>query len=165
MVVIDPAYGATGSEADRFAERLGELNAGGAEAAVHGMAGAFRPSTPAWLRTWLVRQMLGTPGHVLAQAYAGMYLAPDAFGERSAAEAYLARRTCPALCVASLPEPAAWEARQLRHPLSTTVVWEGTGHYLHMERPAEFVAVLRRWLVTTMVAGPVTPQGETGAAP
>lgn len=146
VVVIDPAYGATGDEVAGMAQRLAELKAGGAAAAVRQMAGAFRPTTPPWLKTWVVRQMLGTAPHVLAQAYAGMYLEPDAFGVRAASEAYLARRRCPTLAVASVPEAAAWEARQHHHPLSTVVVWRDVGHYLHQERPDEFVAVVRRWL-------------------
>jgi pimeloyl-ACP methyl ester carboxylesterase len=146
VIVVDPAYGAAGDEVDRIPQRLADLRAAGADAAVRQMAGAFTSETPAWLKTWRVRQMLGAPQHVLAEAYAGMYLDPGAFGVRPASEAYLARVGCPTLALFSTPEPAAWMAAHLHHPLSTVRVWPGAGHYLHEERPDQFVALVDEWL-------------------
>ena len=41
---------------------------------------------------------------------------------------------------------AAWERAQFKHPASRAVGWEGTGHWLHQERPAEFNSLLLSWL-------------------
>ena len=48
--------------------------------------------------------MLGTPGHVIAQAYAGMWTGPGAIGILPAGEAHLRLRTQPALTVWSSAE-------------------------------------------------------------
>jgi pimeloyl-ACP methyl ester carboxylesterase len=68
-----------------------------------------------------------------------------AFGLRPASEAYLRGRRCPVLAVHSSPAAAAWERTTLNHPLSRVELWEGTGHYLHKERPAGLAALLRAW--------------------
>jgi pimeloyl-ACP methyl ester carboxylesterase len=137
VVVIDPAYGADDGEARGFGERLRALRAEGAVAAVR-MLGAL----PAEVR----EQLLATPGHVLAACYAGMYTEPGAFGAMGAAERYLRRRTRPVLCLRSLAGPAAWEAGLPAPPGSRVVVWPGTGHFLHLERPAATARLIRDWL-------------------
>jgi len=137
LVVIDPAYGADEAEERTFAARLAALEAEGPAAAVRQLG-----DLPRAIRD----QLLATPGHVLARCYEGMYLAPDAFGARPAAEKYLARRECPVLCLRSQSEPAAWEAGLPAPAGSKVVVWEGTGHFLHTERPREFVELLGSWL-------------------
>jgi len=136
LVVVDPAYGADEREQATFGERLAQLRAEGATAAVRQL-GALPPEVQ--------HQILETPGHVLAECYAGMYTDPGAFGAREPAEAYLRRRRCPVLCVRSLAEPARWEAAIPGHPGSRMVVWPGTGHFLHLERPAAFADLLAGW--------------------
>jgi pimeloyl-ACP methyl ester carboxylesterase len=136
LVVIDPAYGADAAEERTFAGRLAALEAEGPGAAVRQLG-----EVPGAVRD----QLLATPGPVLAQCYEGMYLAPDAFGTRPAAEKYLARRTVPALCLRARVEPAVWEAAIPAPPGSEVVVWEGAGHFLHLERPRDFVRLLTRW--------------------
>jgi pimeloyl-ACP methyl ester carboxylesterase len=145
VVAVDPAYGADDAEAAAAPARLAALWRDGAAEAARSIGGAFTEGSPGWLRTWHTRQLLGMAGHVLAAAYAGMYLDVDAFGFRAAAEAYLARRKCPALSLWSYPDLAAWE-RGLGLPGADVVRWTGVGHYLHEERPAEFVALLEQWL-------------------
>lgn len=137
LVVIDPAYGADAVEERSFGERLARLRAGGARAAVE----QLEPLPPA-----VREQLLATPGPVLAACYAGMYTDPGAIGARAPAERYLRRRQCPVLCLRSLAEPAAWEAAVPAPPGSRVVVWEGTGHFLHLERPAETAELLTTWL-------------------
>ncbi|GLH95961.1 alpha/beta fold hydrolase [Phytohabitans aurantiacus] len=138
LVVVDPAYGADAAEERLFDERLSAVREGGPAAVTH--LGELPPD--------IRRQFLATPGHVLADCYAGMYTDPGAFGARPAAERYLRRRTCPVLCLRSLAEPAAWEAAIGGHPLSRMVVWAGTGHFLHLERPAAFATLVTSWLST-----------------
>jgi pimeloyl-ACP methyl ester carboxylesterase len=41
---------------------------------------------------------------------------------------------------------ANWERRIVSHPASRVVSWPGAGHYLHEERPKEFVRELEGWL-------------------
>ncbi|WP_223166822.1 alpha/beta fold hydrolase [Nonomuraea sp. SYSU D8015] len=139
LAVIDPAYGADEDEERLFAARLAALRAGGAAAAVRQLGADALPPD--------VRdQLLATPGHVLAACYEGMYLTDEAFGTRRAAEKYLARRPCPVLSLHARAEPAAWESAIPAPPGSRVETWPGTSHFLHLERPAAYAALLAQWL-------------------
>jgi pimeloyl-ACP methyl ester carboxylesterase len=106
----------------------------------------FTPDTPAVVRTGHRRRVAGTPAHVLAQCLAGVFTDPGAFGFRPASEAYLAQRSCPVLSIWADPERARWEESLLAHPASRVLTWRGAGHYLHEERPDEFLAAVNSWL-------------------
>ncbi|TCC08349.1 alpha/beta hydrolase [Kribbella soli] len=139
VVAIDPAYGADEAEAATFEQRLTALRNDGPEAAVRQLglsAGAIRD------------QLLATPGHVLAESYAGMYTDPDAFGARPAAVTRLAGLTQPLLCIRPTPEMAAWDIGLSLPYGSRVVLWNGCGHFLHHERPAQFVNLIESWLTS-----------------
>lgn len=145
VVALDPAHGAHGAEVDAIPARLAEYREQGSRAAAVFVAGAFSPQAPTGLRTAHVRTMLGTPDHVIAQAYAGMYTAPDAVGVRPHSETYLRRRTQPALTVWTSAEAADWERSTLRVPGSRVDHWPGVGHYLHEEQPERTVRLIEDW--------------------
>ncbi|MCI3278388.1 alpha/beta fold hydrolase [Streptomyces cylindrosporus] len=145
VVALDPAHGAHGAEVDGIPGRLAEYREHGSRAAADFVAGAFSDRAPAGLRTAHVRTMLGTPDHVIAQAYAGMYTEPGAVGIRPHSEAYLRRRTRPALTVWTAAEPAAWERSTLHVTGSRVEHWPGIGHYLHEERPEDTVRLVLEW--------------------
>jgi pimeloyl-ACP methyl ester carboxylesterase len=75
-----------------------------------------------------------------------MFGEEGAMGVRPNTEAYLERRTQPVLSFWFDPAQAAWESDLFKDPRSRTVVWEGSGHRLHEERPAEFLLVVNKWL-------------------
>lgn len=153
VVALDPAHGAHGSEVDGIPGRLAEYQANGALAAASFVAGAFAPDAPAGLRTAHVRSMLGTPDHVIAQSYAGMYADPGAVGIRPHSEKYLRRRPQPALTVWTSEEAAAWERTTLHVPGSRVDHWAGTGHYLHEERAERTIRLLGDWTTETFASG------------
>jgi pimeloyl-ACP methyl ester carboxylesterase len=67
--------------------------------------------------------------------------------QRSESDPYLRRRQCPVLSFYADPLRAPVEAALLADdPLSRVVSWEGAGHWLHQERPAEFNALVGAWL-------------------
>ncbi|MET7328231.1 alpha/beta hydrolase [Nonomuraea sp. NPDC005650] len=137
LVVVAPAYGADEEEERLIPGRLAALRADGVAAALRQLGPLPAPITG---------QLLATPGHVLAECYAGMYTVPGAFGVRRESERYLSRRSCPVLAVHNVPEAARWEASLPGHPGSATVVWPEAGHFLHVEHPAKFVdLVLSGW--------------------
>ncbi|MBP2355823.1 pimeloyl-ACP methyl ester carboxylesterase [Kribbella aluminosa] len=139
VVAVDPAYGADEAEAATFADRLAALRKDGAAAAVRQLglpAGAVRD------------QLLATPGHVLADSYAGMYTDPDAFGARPAARARLSGLGQPLLTLRSVPSMAAWDVGLSLPYGSRIALWTGCGHFLHHERPHQFVALLESWLTS-----------------
>ncbi|MFI6698880.1 alpha/beta fold hydrolase [Streptomyces sp. NPDC050509] len=149
VVALDPAHGAHGDELTDIPRRLAAYRAGGAREAARFVAGAFRPDSPRGLRTAHLRTMTGTPDHVVAQSYAGMYTDPGAVGVRPHSEAYLARRTRPALTVRTSPGAAAWERTTLGTGPGTAGSrvehWPDTGHYLHEEHPERTVRLVRTW--------------------
>jgi pimeloyl-ACP methyl ester carboxylesterase len=136
LVVVDPAYGADEAEAATFEQRLAALWRDGAAAAVRQL-GQLTPGVR--------EQLLRTPGHVLAASYAGMYTDPEAFGARPAAAETLARLTQPVLCVRPTPSMAAWDVSCALPPGSRVVVWPGTSHFLHHDRPDAFVRLVDSW--------------------
>ncbi|WP_405539603.1 alpha/beta hydrolase [Streptomyces sp. NBC_00075] len=146
VVALDPAHGAHGAEAADIPRRLTTYQEEGSAAAAGFVAGAFSADAPPGLRTAHIRTMLGTPGHVIAQAYAGMYTDPDAVGVRPHSETYLRRRPCPALTVWTSAEAADWERATLRVPGSRVDHWPDTGHYLHEEHPDRTVGLIRDWV-------------------
>ena len=145
LVMVDPAYCADAREISQAPARLRDLECRGALSAAEFAEGAFLDGRPAALQRAVVSQMLATPGPVLASLYASMYLEPDSLGPIPAARAALERLRMPVLSVHSTPEAAA-RAQEVRWPNgSEVVVWSGVGHYLHLERPAEFGALVRDW--------------------
>jgi len=147
VVVIDPAYGAEDIELATAPARLADLRRRGTAAAAEFVDDALRNShdRALWERTRA--QMLGTDGRVLAQLFHSMYLADDALGGRPAAEKVLTRLKVPLLSLHSSRPAADW-ARSIALPSGSEVVhWPGRSHYLHQERPAEFCALLRGWLI------------------
>ncbi|MFG2958356.1 alpha/beta fold hydrolase [Streptomyces sp. NPDC048291] len=154
VVALDPAHGAHGDEVAQIPVRLAQYRARGAAAAAGFVAGAFSRSAPAGLRTAHVRTMLGTPDHVVAQAYAGMYTGPDAVGVRPRSEAYLRRRTRRALTVWTSAEAAAWERDTLHVPGSRVDHWPDSGHYLHEEHPERTVRLVQDWMAGEARTGP-----------
>ena len=108
--------------------------------------GATEPHTPDWLRTWHMRRTLASRPELMRQTFFAMYFDDGQICGQPQTDAYLARRSCPTLAFHRLPAMAAWEQSLLQHPCSRVVSWEGAGHWLHQERPAEFNAMLTAWL-------------------
>jgi pimeloyl-ACP methyl ester carboxylesterase len=152
LICVEPGYGFDGAVAaalPEMARRLAEPDAGDAGAvAVMMDEWSYTPASPPMLRSWHARRLLAMRPHVLAEAFAAMFTGPGQFGVRPAADAYLARRTCPVLSFWADPARSAWERGLFKDPASTAVTWPGSGHRLHEERPAEFVLVVTEWLTT-----------------
>lgn len=160
VVTVDPGYGvpeAVSSYLHQVVEGLRGDDPTGTALGVEEWS--FTPATPPVVRTAHRRRIAGTPPHVLAEAFAAMFTDPGAFGLRPASERYLAARACPVLSVWADPERVAWESPLLTHPASRAIGWTGVGHYLHEERPAEFVAELTRWLDQTLDQTEVSADG------
>ncbi|MEU5025247.1 alpha/beta fold hydrolase [Streptomyces milbemycinicus] len=145
VVVLDPAYGADDAELARLPGEQEALRAEGAAWAVRFVRGAFGPHTPPEVRARHERLMAAMDPDVLARCRDGMYLAPDAFGARAAARAYLARRRCPVLGVYSNEAAADWERASLTHPYSRIEAWPECGHYLHEDRQEALVELVEEW--------------------
>ena len=146
LVCVDPGYGKQDALAPYLAGLAANMRDDAHRQALANDEWCYTPASPAFLRNWHARKILGTPPHVLAAAFTAMFSADDQMGIRSASEAYLAGRECPVLSFSFDPEQSAWEAALFKDPVSTTVTWAGSGHRLHAERPAEFLLVVQNWL-------------------
>lgn len=147
VVTVDPGYGFGGQVAKAFPAMVAALRDGDTNAVAVGIdRWSYTPATPPWLREWHRRRTLATPPHVLLQAFEAMFGAPGAIGLRPNTESYLKRRDQPVLSFWFDPAQAAWESELFANPRSRAVIWEGSGHRLHEERPAEFLLVVNNWL-------------------
>jgi pimeloyl-ACP methyl ester carboxylesterase len=90
-----------------------------------------------------VRRIAGTEPHVPRQALEAQV---TGMVPRSRGEPYPRRRTCPVLSFYAGPSRAAAERAVFADDRSRVVTWEGAGHWLHQERPAEFTALVSDWL-------------------
>ena len=116
---------------------------------------ALGPAVPPEARARHERVMAAMDPRVLARCRHGMYLAPDSFGRRSTAAAYLRRRRCPVLAIHTGAEAAAWERALPPPPGSRVELWPGCGHFLPEEQPSQLAAVLAGWV--RHVDGPARP--------
>ncbi len=112
------------------------------------LSGSYSPASPPALKTWHMRRIAGTRGHVLRQTLAGLFIGPESLGYRETSVPYLRRRSCPVLAVYTDPDRAAFEATLFEDPTSRSYAWPGSGHWLHQERPVEFNYLLEGWLAT-----------------
>jgi pimeloyl-ACP methyl ester carboxylesterase len=73
---------------------------------------------------------------------------PGALAYAAGSGEYLRGRRCPVLAIYAAQERAALEDPFLTIPPSKTMAWEGSGHWLHQERPDEFNSVVAAWMAS-----------------
>lgn len=93
-------------------------------------------STPA-VREQVLQGMLAAPESLAVGAMKGMF-APEVWKE--------GQSSAPALAVVANPAQIREEALRARFPNLTYKTLPGTGHFLMMEKPAEFNAIVLEWL-------------------
>jgi pimeloyl-ACP methyl ester carboxylesterase len=144
LVCVDPGYllpDETGTNSEPMVAALKEMDP---VPLVQQMFQGFE--SPAWhpaLRTWQTRRVAGVPAHVLRQTFEAVI---KGLALISNSEPYLARRSCPVLSFYADPTRVAVETAVFADERSRAIGWEGAGHWLHQERPAEFNAVVETWI-------------------
>lgn len=147
VVSVDPGYLLPEEYKPMVLGMVGSLQSGDPiEGAQTFLSGAYSPASPAALKTWHMRRIAGTPGHVLAQTLAGLFDGDDSLGWGNSSVAYLQRRQCPVLALYVDPDRAAFEASIFTEPRSKSYAWAGSGHWPHQERPEEFNHLVSSWL-------------------
>lgn len=142
LVSVDPAYAPSIAAPDPSAF-ISALRSDACHDIMHQLLGTFDVAdTPPFLRVWHLRRLLTIPQHVIAESIAGMLTdnVPDVD------QAMLRRRTCPTLTFFRSADDSEWEKAAAGRGPDTTVTWDGVGHWLHQERPAEFNDVVGRWI-------------------
>ena len=148
VVSVDPGY----LVPDEAAELLAGIVDLTARDPVQGfdtmLAPTYGPGSSPALSMWHRRRIAGMSPDVLGKTLGSLMRVPDGMAFTSVAEPYLRRRSCPVLAIYADPGRAAVEAALFEDPRSKVVSWEGAGHWLHQERPAEFNAIVESWLDT-----------------
>ena len=137
VVLVDAGMreAASASGGSQFYERfVGEQGKAARQKMVEGMFSAA--STPA-VREQVMQVMLAAPESLAVGAMKGMF-APEVWRE--------SRSDAPALAVVAKPAQIRRESLAARFPNLTYKDMPGTGHFLMMEKPAEFNAIVLEWL-------------------
>ncbi len=137
VVLVDAGMreAATAAGGAQFYERfVGEEGKAARQKMVEGMFSAA--STPA-VREHVTKVMLAAPESLAVGAMKGMF-APEVWRE--------SKCEVPALAVVAKPAQIREAAIKARFPNLTYKDMPGTGHFLMMEKPAEFNAIVLEWL-------------------
>jgi pimeloyl-ACP methyl ester carboxylesterase len=144
VVSVDPGYLIPDAMAEALAPIVEALQAEDPVPAAQAMlGGTYSPASPAALKTWHQRRTAGVPPHVLRQTLTNLL---GGMALESVSAPHLARRKCPVLTMYTDPGRAALEATLMSDSRSRAVSFEGSGHWLHQERPAEFNYLVESWL-------------------
>jgi pimeloyl-ACP methyl ester carboxylesterase len=112
------------------------------------LGSSYTDASPAHLKPWHMRRIAGVPPHVLRDTGMALFGSPEALAYFAVSSDYLRGRSCPVLAIYADPGRAALEATLLTDPRSKTLAWEGSGHWLHQERPDEFNNVVESWIAS-----------------
>jgi pimeloyl-ACP methyl ester carboxylesterase len=104
--------------------------------------------TPPALAMWHIRRVAGMGDDVLRQTIGGLIGGPEPFILLSNSGPYLHRLDRPILSFYVDPARAAAAATVFPGPPSKTVCFEGSGHWLHQERPDEVNSIIAGWLAS-----------------
>jgi pimeloyl-ACP methyl ester carboxylesterase len=144
LVCVDPAYLLPDETMGNVEPVIAALDTTDPVPLVQQILGGFESAawTPA-MRTWQLRRVAGVPPHVLREAFVSQV---TGLALQSNGLPYLARRTCPVLSFYADPARVGIESALFTYDGSHAIGWEGAGHWLHQERPAEFNALVGSWL-------------------
>jgi len=158
-VVIDPSYCADDVDATAILAHRSALLRDGTRAVQAALAGGLDRITSPSLRKALSADADAATVAVLADAGRDQYIAPTAYGEMSRTRELLIRRTRPALALYSNAAAATRERLVTvgAQVLPTIETWEGTSHWLHLEDPERFAALVAHWYDSAVRTRPSTP--------
>jgi len=149
VVSVDPGYLTPDEFRPLLEGTLAELEDDPVTAvqALLGSAG-YTPTSPVHLKPWHMRRIAGVPPHVLRETGFALFGGPEALVFYAASAEYLRGRSCPVLAIYASTDRAALEAPLLTDSRSQTIAWDGSGHWLHQERPDEFNGVVEGWIAS-----------------
>ena len=146
LVCVDPAYLLPDETATNAAATIAALNDTDPVAIVQRMFQGFAsPARTPAMRTWQERRVAGVPPHVLRRAFESQVRGLTLI---SNSQPYLSRRSCPVLSFYADPTRVAIESALFTDQHSRAISWEGSGHWLHQERPEDFNALAEAWIAS-----------------
>lgn len=141
VVGADPAYLVPDDRIDMLTTTMAAVDADPVAAMQQLFRQMHGASSAGFLTAWHCRRAAGVPAHVLRQTMANYRWSLE-----SAALGYLRRRTCPVLTVFADGTRVEAESAVFSDSRSRAVSWDGSGHWLHQERPSEFNSLVDDWL-------------------
>ena len=146
LVVVDPTYGFPLELADYLEATCNALRDDPYAGALDNLR-TFNhaDTTPAHLKTWHRRRMLGTQPHVIRDIVLNLYEEGEGWLMQPEAARYLAGRRCPVLTIRRTDRNLDWD-RALPDPPPSEVVALESSHFPHQERAEECNAIVLGWL-------------------
>lgn len=155
-VVIDPAYAGESSSRQEMAEWAAEIEGVGHPSVASFFASATAAMPPADAGRVLA-DLRATDPAVIASYLRSEYVDSDAIGLNPMTAQVAQLRRKPVLSVHSTVGSVEREASLATPPGSRSELWDGHGHYLHLEDPQRFARMLLTWI--TAQETPEAPQG------
>ncbi len=156
IVPVDAASGWKDEQRDMLTGLAAAIQgAQGIEAATGVFATFYPPACPPHLAVLHQRRLLGMSPEVIGKTFAGLVGGSGQWSWRDRTEELATKVGVPALSFRGGADPtgmAAWERSIFTRAGSKAIAWEGSGHFLHQERPAEFNAVTLAWMEALDVA-------------
>lgn len=143
-VVIDPAYGPSASEKEAMEAWASHIDRNHPAALTQFFAEALAGLDSETVDN-AMDDLSRTPSHVVSSYLRSEYVDEDAIGLEPSIRAAAARRIRPVLAVHSNSSAAAFERSLVAPPGSRVDEWPGFHHFLHLEDPRRFAALLDRW--------------------
>ncbi|GAA1232842.1 pimeloyl-ACP methyl ester carboxylesterase [Microbacterium phyllosphaerae] len=143
-VVVDAAYAGAAESRQNMADWATAIEREGLPRVSEFFASATVGMLPGDARRVLA-DLHDTAPAVIASYLRSEYVDPDAIGLSPATEAAASARRRPVLSLHSTLDSVQREASLHTPPGSASQLWEGYGHYLHLEDPQRFVRVLDEW--------------------
>ena len=150
IVPVDAAFGwGEGSRAPLGALAAAMQGPDAATTAAGVFATFYPPACPPHLAVLHQRRLFGMAPEVIGKTFKGLVEGDGQWSWRERSEELASRVRVPALTFRGGGDPtgtAAWERSVFVVPGSKAIAWEGSGHFLHQERPGEFNAVALAWM-------------------
>jgi pimeloyl-ACP methyl ester carboxylesterase len=105
----------------------------------------YTDATPDWLKVLIERRIDLMSQEALHGGFVSLWDDTRGIAYRPSAGEYLARRSCPVLAIHTIRPLAELERSTFSDVRSRAVDWEGTGHWLQVERPLDFANAVIEW--------------------
>ncbi|KAI1318142.1 Alpha/Beta hydrolase protein [Xylariaceae sp. FL0255] len=146
-IMIDPEHYHDEKACIEFAAAL----AGDAHAVVtNALSRSYSQTTPEWLKTWHRHRILRTPAHVISESQRIKTGTKGALGIWEVAQVWMRERKGPRLVVLRDETNLEKERSLGLSDKDRVVVFEGSGHWMHILEVDRFHALLKDWLATVL---------------
>lgn len=155
LVLLHPIYGLSSLQTmGAFHEKLKAMPEQAPEMTAAVFASImFIPSTPAWIKTWVIRRVLGTPPQSIIGCLAGSAEAVGKFlGTHDSCKDFMRRRKGPRLAICTSREALEWE-EQIGFGEQDEAVLVEEGTFLQLTVPEKVNGLMIAWLRKVGIIG------------